>query len=72
MQDWQTYVETLGKSARRAAGQLVALNDAARSRVLRQIAAALRAGRDALIAANAQDVAAARDGRSRSRPWSSG
>jgi glutamate-5-semialdehyde dehydrogenase len=61
MQDWQPYVEALGKSARRAAGQLVSLNDAARSRVLRQIAAAIRSGRDALIAANAKDVAAAKE-----------
>src|SRR5690349_2878676 len=59
MNDWQSYVETLGKSARRAAGQLAALNGAARSRVLMRIAAAIRQNREALIAANQQDVAAA-------------
>src|SRR5436190_1348286 len=59
MEDWQTYVQALGKSARRAAGQLATLNGATRSNVLRQIAAALRARKDDLIAANARDVAAA-------------
>src|SRR3954447_3928823 len=59
MEDWQNYVNTLGKSARRAAGQLATLNGATRSNVLRQIAAAIRARRDDLIAANARDVAAA-------------
>jgi len=60
MEDWAPYVETLGKSARRAAGELVALDDAVRSRVLRIMAAGLRAGREDLLAANAKDVAAAK------------
>ena len=59
MVDWQTYVQAMGKSARRAAGQLATLNGATRSTVLRQIAAAIRARKDDLIAANAGDVAAA-------------
>jgi glutamate-5-semialdehyde dehydrogenase len=59
MKDWQSYVESLGKSARRAAGQLATLNGAARSRVLTRIAAAVRQDRDALVAANQQDFAAA-------------
>jgi glutamate-5-semialdehyde dehydrogenase len=59
MNDWQSYVESLGKSARRAAGQLATLNGAARSCVLTRIAAAIRQNRDALIAANQQDIAAA-------------
>src|SRR3954451_11561395 len=59
MDDWQSYVEALGKSARRAAGQLATLNGAARARVLKRIAAAIRQNRDALVAANQKDVAAA-------------
>src|SRR4051812_26915134 len=59
MDDWQSYVEALGKSARRAAGQLAALNGATRAQVLTRVAAAIRQNRDALVAANQQDVAAA-------------
>ena len=60
MEDWATYVQTLGKSARRAAGELVGLDDAARSRALRKMAEGLRAGRDDLLAANAKDLAVAK------------
>jgi glutamate-5-semialdehyde dehydrogenase len=60
MEEWATYVQALGKSARRAAGELVALDDADRSRALRHIAAGLRAGRDDLLAANASDLAASK------------
>lgn len=59
MDDVTTYVQTLGKSARRAAGQLATLNGAARSRALTQIAAALRRRKDGLLEANALDLAAA-------------
>ncbi|MDB5297584.1 MAG: glutamate-5-semialdehyde dehydrogenase [Phycisphaerales bacterium] len=57
--DWPAYVQTLGLAARRASRQLVTLTDAARSRALDRIAAALRSQTDALLAANALDVDAA-------------
>ncbi len=60
MDDWTSYVEDLGRSARRAAGQLTTLTGATRDAALRRVAAALRARRDALIEANAADVEAAR------------
>jgi glutamate-5-semialdehyde dehydrogenase len=63
MDDLTAYVETLGKSARRAAGQLATLNDSRKSDALRRMAAAIRAGRAALIEANARDVEAAEQGR---------
>src|SRR4051812_20704039 len=59
MDDWQSYVEALGKSARRAAGQLAALNGATRAEVLRRIAAAICAQRATILEANQKDVAAA-------------
>lgn len=62
MDDWKSYVETLGRAARRASGQLATLNGAARSAVLRQIAVAIRQQKDALLAANARDVDAAQAG----------
>jgi glutamate-5-semialdehyde dehydrogenase len=55
----QSYVEGLGRSARRASEQLVTLDGGTKVAVLRRVAAALRAGRDALLAANARDVDAA-------------
>jgi glutamate-5-semialdehyde dehydrogenase len=58
--DWPAYVQTLGTAARRASRQLATLTDAVRSRTLLRIAAALRERTDALLAANALDVAAAR------------
>src|SRR5688572_29252219 len=58
-QDFQGYVETLGRSARRAAGSLTTLSGAARAQVLRRTADAIRENREALLAANAKDVDAA-------------
>src|SRR5687768_14182681 len=58
--DLRGYVETLGRSARRAAASLTTLSGAARSHVLRQMAASIRQGREALLAANARDVEAAK------------
>jgi glutamate-5-semialdehyde dehydrogenase len=59
MDDVQQYVTNLGKSARRASGQLATLRGDVKTAALRNIAAAIRAGREALLAANAKDVAAA-------------
>jgi glutamate-5-semialdehyde dehydrogenase len=59
MDDLTAYVETLGKSARRAAAQLATLTDSRKGDALRRIAAAIRAGRDALVEANARDIEAA-------------
>src|SRR5688572_17000915 len=58
--DFKGYVETLGRSARRAAGSLTTLSGAARSQVLRQVAASIRGARESLLAANARDVEAAK------------
>src|SRR5437660_2421569 len=57
--DWRSYVEARGVSAKRAAGQLATLTDATKSTALQRIAKAILARRDALLAANAQDIAAA-------------
>src|SRR4051812_38888466 len=59
MQDLQGYVEGLGKSARRAAGQLVTLDGATKMAALKRIAQALRDNRAAPLAANEKDIAAA-------------
>jgi glutamate-5-semialdehyde dehydrogenase len=59
MQDWKPYVENLGRSARRASGQLAVLNGAARTAALRRIALLIRQRWDVLIQANAADVEAA-------------
>ena len=59
MEDWQSYVEELGRSARRASEQLTTLNGEARTFAPRKIGESLRAARDELIAANALDIAAA-------------
>jgi glutamate-5-semialdehyde dehydrogenase len=59
MDDVTGYVERLGRDARKAAGELVALDGAAKVAALRKIAAALRAGQDELLEANAKDVNAA-------------
>ena len=59
MDDTAQYVQTLGRSARRAAGELAALNDGAKTAVLRMIAAALIEHQARLLTANADDVAAA-------------
>jgi glutamate-5-semialdehyde dehydrogenase len=57
--DARTYVETLARSARRAAGQLAALSDATKRTALMRIAAAIRQQRAQLLEANAKDIAAA-------------
>ncbi len=59
MEDVARYVEGLGKAARRAAGELAALNGAAKVAVLKKIAAALVENQKALLAANAKDIEAA-------------
>jgi len=58
--DWPAYVNELGRSARRASGQLATLTDAVRSRTLRTIASALRSQTADLLAENARDIEAAR------------
>ncbi len=59
MDDVIAYVERLGRDARRAAGELVALDGAAKVAALRRIAAALRGRQEELLEANAKDVSAA-------------
>lgn len=59
MEDMNAYVIALGKSARRAAGELAALNGGAKVAVLRKIASAITENRQLLIDANAKDIAAA-------------
>jgi glutamate-5-semialdehyde dehydrogenase len=59
MEDLKTYVESLGRAARRASRVLATLDGAKKAGALRRIAAAIRAGRERLVAANAEDVAAA-------------
>ena len=61
MTDWKAYVEGLGKSARRAAAQLTTLSGAAKVAALHGIASAIRQQKDALIEANAKDIAAAQN-----------
>jgi len=60
MPDAPSYITQLGQSARRAAGQLAGLRDQVKSAALRKMAGAIREGREALLAANAQDVEAAK------------
>lgn len=59
MEDFGQYVLNLGKAARKASAQLASLRGEVKTSALRKIAAALRAGREVLLAANAEDVAAA-------------
>ena len=59
MSDWKPYVEAMGKSARQAAAQLTALSGSAKVAALRRIASAIRDQKDALLAANTEDIAAA-------------
>lgn len=59
MDDVNQYVLSVGKSARRAAGQLAGLRGAAKIAALRGMADALRANRAALLEANAKDIDAA-------------
>lgn len=59
MDDWKTYVESLGQAARRASRQLVSLDDATKTAALKRIAASIRQSAPALLAANAKDIEAA-------------
>jgi glutamate-5-semialdehyde dehydrogenase len=59
MEDIQSYVVRLGKAARKASAQLAGLRGETKIAALRKIAAGIREGREALLAANALDVAAA-------------
>ncbi len=58
--DIPAYMLDLGRRARAASRLLARADSAAKNRALAAIAAALRADRDALLAANTKDVAAAR------------
>jgi glutamate-5-semialdehyde dehydrogenase len=60
MEDLQKYVESLGKTARQAAGQLAATSGAAKIAALNHMAAALRNAKQSLIEANAHDIEAAK------------
>jgi glutamate-5-semialdehyde dehydrogenase len=57
----QQYVEHLGQSARKAADRLVTLDGATKVAALRKIAQAIRDNRQALLDANAKDIAAAEE-----------
>ncbi len=59
MEDFGEYVLNLGKAARNASAQLAGLRGEIKTAALRKMAAAIRAGRETLLAANAEDVAAA-------------
>ncbi len=59
MEDWPSYVLSIGKAARRASEQLGILNGAARSAAARRVAAGIRQHREDLLRANALDVEAA-------------
>jgi glutamate-5-semialdehyde dehydrogenase len=59
MEDVAEYVLKLGKAARKASAQLAGLRGEVKIAALRKMAAAIRAGREALLAANAKDVEAA-------------
>jgi glutamate-5-semialdehyde dehydrogenase len=59
MPDTTDYIQTLGKSARKASAQLATLRDGVKSAALKKIAAALRASKETLLAANAKDIEAA-------------
>jgi glutamate-5-semialdehyde dehydrogenase len=59
MEDLAGYVQKLGESARRAAGELVTLDGATKIAVMKRIAQAIRDNRQQLLGANAKDVAAA-------------
>ncbi len=58
--DTQAYMEALGRQARSASRQLAAASTDAKNRALRAMAAAVRAQRESLLAANARDLEAAR------------
>jgi glutamate-5-semialdehyde dehydrogenase len=56
MQDIQSYITELGRSARRASGQLAGLRGDIKTAALRKLAGAIRDAKSTLLAANAQDV----------------
>jgi glutamate-5-semialdehyde dehydrogenase len=58
-ENWDQYVLKIGKAARKASAQLATLHGEVKVAALKAMAKAIRSGRDALLAANAQDVAAA-------------
>ena len=59
MEELPQYVTRLGQHARRASRQLASVSGLVKIDALRRFAAAIRAGRDLLLAANAKDVTAA-------------
>ena len=59
MDDWKTYVEELGRRARRASRQLAELTGQTKIDALKRVATAIREGRGKLLEANAADVSAA-------------
>ena len=59
--DHQTYVEQLGRNARKAAFALGRLDGATRSAALRRLAAEIRAQKQQLLDANELDIAAAKE-----------
>jgi len=59
MEDVAEYVLKLGKAARKASAQLAGLRGEVKVAALKKMAAALRSGKDTLLAANAKDVEAA-------------
>jgi glutamate-5-semialdehyde dehydrogenase len=59
MEDLQTYVESLGKAARKAADELSGVSGQAKVAALKQMASAIRARKKELIEANAKDIEAA-------------
>jgi glutamate-5-semialdehyde dehydrogenase len=58
--DIQTYMHTLGRQARAASRLLAAASTEAKNTALRAMAAAIRAHRGELLAANARDLEEAR------------
>src|SRR5438874_6552574 len=61
MDDARSYVDMLGRSARRAAGQLAAIKGDAKTAALNAMASGIRHNRAAILEANAKDVAAAEE-----------
>jgi glutamate-5-semialdehyde dehydrogenase len=59
MEQMESYVKSLGQNAQRASRQLATVTGAVKTAALRRLAGAIRAGRAALLSANAADVAAA-------------
>ncbi len=60
MEDWKSYVQTIGIAARRASRQLTGLTGETKIRALLHIASALRRDRDKILAANLIDIEAAK------------